>query len=273
MTTDQRFTIERPTADPPRTQRKIAARVAARHGDWDWSDRDYRDEKTNSTAAGPKATPADILERLAPFYADWEPTAPDGLTAEYHRLELPWKALQRLSAYGVPPYRALTGGPCGMHLCGLADVYCEGGAFQFADTPIGARRLLIAVDAVVTDPDPDCPAASAFDVVELVAFDPKQPARWWVRSGADPVLGRRALARAFPDQPPRLVATPLDWLRAGGNAIAVLDWDGFDPVVTLGPIDTIRAATQRLRDAVLTAYERRMSRLIPTIEVEAHGNA
>ncbi|WP_146214612.1 hypothetical protein [Azospirillum thermophilum] len=68
------------------------------------------------------------------------------------------------------------------------------------------------------------------EVWDLVAFNLAQPGRWWLRSGLADLLGEDHVeACAESGAPVQLVATPLDWLRAGGDAACVLDWSRVDP--------------------------------------------
>lgn len=61
------------------------------------------------------------------------------------------------------------------------------------------------------------------ELVDLVAFDPRQPEVWWCRIGTEPLLGINWLANVDPTTPVRIFAHPLDWLRAGGAGVVILD--------------------------------------------------
>jgi antitoxin (DNA-binding transcriptional repressor) of toxin-antitoxin stability system len=73
-------------------------------------------------------------------------------------------------------------------------------------------------------------------IADIVAWRPDDPWRWWVRTGAVPVLGEAEIERAaFHDAPLWLFATPSDWLfnhdrRGYWPAACVLDW-AVDPCV------------------------------------------
>ena len=90
-----------------------------------------------------------------------------------------------------------------------------GGRFDFA--PDG-------VEAVVCEAiDPD-----GIEVIDLVAWSADDPARVWTAIGAAAVLGANVAANpatfAF-GRPLRLFRTPLCWLKAGCDGIAILDLD------------------------------------------------
>jgi len=62
-------------------------------------------------------------------------------------------------------------------------------------------------------------------LVDIVAFKPSNPARWWLRLGQAVVLGlHNARLAAFKEEPILVHATPLDWLRAECQGAVVLDW-------------------------------------------------
>jgi hypothetical protein len=71
-------------------------------------------------------------------------------------------------------------------------------------------------------------------ICDLVAWQPSDPYRWWVRTGSMPVLGEAEIDRAgCLDAPLLLLGTPHDWLLNHGKggywpAATVLDWSA-DP--------------------------------------------
>ena len=68
------------------------------------------------------------------------------------------------------------------------------------------------------------------DIGDLVAWFPQKPGRWWVRTGSTPILNADAIAGAeIFDEALKVYSTPLDWMRAAGDGIVVLD-----PVAHLG---------------------------------------
>lgn len=60
-------------------------------------------------------------------------------------------------------------------------------------------------------------------LVDLVAFCPASPDRWALRTGNGWALGGHMLEH-WEGDPVAIVETPLDWLRAGADAVCVLDW-------------------------------------------------
>ncbi|MBF0251897.1 MAG: hypothetical protein HQL35_14845, partial [Alphaproteobacteria bacterium] len=93
----------------------------------------------------------------------------------------------------------------------------------------------------------------AAEIRELVAFDPRDPGRWWLRLGGErwgPVwLGQDAVDWARAEGAPlTLYATPLDWLRAGCRGAVLLDAGGdlfadlFDGIARIRVPDVAFAA-------------------------------
>lgn len=63
------------------------------------------------------------------------------------------------------------------------------------------------------------------EIVDLVAWYPDQPGTWWTRCYSGVPLGVDQLDKAEIEQEPILLkTTPLEWLRAYGNGVCVLDW-------------------------------------------------
>ena len=62
------------------------------------------------------------------------------------------------------------------------------------------------------------------DVGDLTAFRPDDPSRWWCRCGSVPILNPAAILGAeLYDEPLRIHSTPLDWMRAAGDGVVILD--------------------------------------------------
>ncbi len=66
-------------------------------------------------------------------------------------------------------------------------------------------------------------------VVDLVAFNPHEPGKWALRTCASWALGMdaiEAVEHAWDDTERHLTlhATPLDWIRDGGNGLCVVQW-------------------------------------------------
>ena len=63
------------------------------------------------------------------------------------------------------------------------------------------------------------------EIIDIVAFQPSDPTRWWLRLGNAVVLGlHNARLAVFKEEPVLVHATPLDWLRAECHGAVVLDW-------------------------------------------------
>lgn len=66
------------------------------------------------------------------------------------------------------------------------------------------------------------PALLMGEIVDLVAFHLDSPMRWWWRVGHAWLLGEDLLDDR--GESVAVVATPLDWLACGGDAVCILDW-------------------------------------------------
>ncbi len=67
-----------------------------------------------------------------------------------------------------------------------------------------------------------------FPVVDIIAFQTSQPVAWRWRTGHAWALGEHLLADPI-GGPVEIVATPLAWLAAGGDACCILDWSPSSP--------------------------------------------
>lgn len=104
------------------------------------------------------------------------------------------------------------------------------------------------------------------ELIDIVAFDPERPAKFWRRTGAAVFLGWRAVEIADHYlEPLTLHPTPLHWLRHGCEGAVFLDlgrrlsfWTaGISEIRTLSP-DFGRAIERRLADESRTAVPRVM---------------
>lgn len=78
------------------------------------------------------------------------------------------------------------------------------------------------------------------DLVDIVGWRSADPSRWWLRTGLGWCLG--SLSPTW-DNRNAVHETPLDWLRAEGVGICVIDWDS-DDVRWLGTCDRLIAANE-----------------------------
>lgn len=83
---------------------------------------------------------------------------------------------------------------------------------------------------------------------DLVAFRLGEPQRWWTMVGDAPIIGADHIRQAaLSRRPAELVETPLDWLRRGGKAACIIDWD-CDPRIELDGPPIINCASKKLAE-------------------------
>jgi hypothetical protein len=108
-------------------------------------------------------------------------------------------------------------------------------------------------------------------LIDIVAFKPSNPARWYLRLGNAVVLGlHNARLAVFKEEPVLVHATPLDWLRAECRGVVVLDWtaDILSRLEGYGCLAADRDTGQRLE----RAFHRHIN--IPKVKVMgAHREA
>lgn len=97
------------------------------------------------------------------------------------------------------------------------------------------------------------PILSGPDIIDLVAWFPSRPERWWTRRYSGNPLGIDQLDRAeIEGEPVLLHRTPLDRLRADGDGVVALDWKMTAnqlrniPVIITGDPDFGHEVRQRL---------------------------
>ncbi|KFG90039.1 hypothetical protein BV98_002212 [Sphingobium herbicidovorans NBRC 16415] len=84
------------------------------------------------------------------------------------------------------------------------------------------------------------PVHEGGDIIDMVAFDPRWPDRWLRRTGNAVLLNADDIAAPRWDAGTVEVwATPLDWLRAGGEGVVILDYDNREVVEQLKLCETI----------------------------------
>lgn len=109
------------------------------------------------------------------------------------------------------------------------------------------------------------PSITLWRTLDLIAFRADRPAHWLWRTGNGWALGGGALEN-WQGEPVVAVATPLDWLRAGGEALCVLDWSDDSPVwPKLRCVSAIHASDDLLARRLAQAIDRTTHR--PTITV------
>ena len=116
--------------------------------------------------------------------------------------------------YGIPVMAI-------MERVGVARVRVEGDAYEpDAD---GFEALVVAS---FTDPPrrPDGRWRAPNEIIDIIAFNPAEPGRWWSRCGIVAALGEESVSD-FSDDPVRVWRNPLAWLRAGATGICPVSPD------------------------------------------------
>ncbi|GEO82016.1 hypothetical protein [Pararhodospirillum oryzae] len=114
---------------------------------------------------------------------------------------------------------------------------------------------------------PEWPTPELFD---LVVFRPDQPGRWWSKNESVLLNGSEVERATFFEDPLVIHPDPLEWMRAGGQGVVILDWGRFLPLHVGGPsrlVCTTLPLAERL-DRALRAPPRRFQ-----IEVIEEGVA
>ena len=88
------------------------------------------------------------------------------------------------------------------------------------------------------------------EIIDIVAFDPERPSKFWRRTGAAPFLGWECVDRAgHYGEPLTLFPDPLAWLRGGCAGAVWLDTDR-SLSFWLATVPTIHATTPALGRAI-----------------------
>ena len=93
----------------------------------------------------------------------------------------------------------------------------------YQPAPGGRKAFIQPVYGEV--PPPKVPIIDPADPepIDLVAWFPGEPARWWLRRGTAVLLGEiEVVCAEVYDEPIQVRRTPLDWLKAGGDGIVIL---------------------------------------------------
>ena len=121
--------------------------------------------------------------------------------------------LDRLAALGIGAHEILAAGNAGMARIRRH----AGGLYEPDDTGDPALIVPIFLGEI---PAPGNPVAEPI-LDDLIAWHPDRPNRWALRAGTAVTLGN-----AWGSWPLPIHRTPLDWLRAGGAGVVILDWVG-----------------------------------------------
>ena len=91
------------------------------------------------------------------------------------------------------------------------------------------------------------------ELVDLCAWFPDRPGRWWLRYGDVFVIGARNIAIAADfDNPIVLHSTPQEWALAHGHGACLLRWS-FDPRGWFEGVSAVRCDSQALAARFQTA--------------------
>ena len=99
----------------------------------------------------------------------------------------------------------------------------QDGCFEFAE-----NGRSVAVLPVYDSATPAwSPLEHRFDgLLDLLAFDPTQPERWWLRRGQALLLGSIYVGLALEaDSALPIYANPMSWIKANAEGVVVLDWE------------------------------------------------
>ena len=140
--------------------------------------------------------------------------------------------VERLQRMGIP--NRIIFGP--RHYLGAARiVHHSSGLFEFHED---GELALIVPEGV-----PEWPGWT--EVHDLIAFKPDSPERWWRRRGEVDLLGTSNIT-PWRLSPLTIHDTPLSWLQAGADGVAIVDW-GLDPIARLGGAGHLEAETWALK--------------------------
>lgn len=90
-------------------------------------------------------------------------------------------------------------------------------------------------------------------LVDILAFQPRNPTRWWLRRGCAAILNPEGVRRAEHFREILAVwSSPLAWLKSGGQGIVILDWSAHLPLWLSG-VSAIACETPALAGRVQSA--------------------
>lgn len=142
--------------------------------------------------------------------ADYGPMTDLELLLAYRSVAMPAGGLRRLLAMGVPLDFLLT--MLRRYEIAVSRVsMARSGLF---DLDAGEAHLLVAV-------------REDGEIIDICAFKTSAPDEWGLWNGQGWALGHEHYAKARDGLANRvcIFATPMDWLRAGGKGLCVLEWD------------------------------------------------
>lgn len=96
-------------------------------------------------------------------------------------------------------------------LCGGACIETHGDLF-YEPVPDGRPAIIL-------------PIFDGDEIFDLLAFDPREPNRWWCRLGGEPMLGASALSNQLLGQRLHVYRNPMSWLQHDCDGIVALDFN------------------------------------------------
>ena len=101
------------------------------------------------------------------------------------------------------------------------------------------------------------PVCNAFEMVDLIAFDPKAPDQWYTRTGLHSMLGIVELQRAILYGHLIVVHdTPLQWLLSGGEGCCPLTMDSCVAFQGVGEIKASDRVFEMITERLEIEYPR-----------------
>ena len=140
--------------------------------------------------------------------------------------------------------------PAARAICGRARIVRMGRFFEFH--PDGEWAVIV-------------PVIDVDELVDLIAFDPSKPEKWWYRVGGEHLLDGDALGDQLLGKPLHIFKTPLSWLIGGCGGVVVFDIErAFFDLRTApnGIIGEDDIHTEELRRAMAKAALRNMPRFL-----------
>lgn len=122
---------------------------------------------------------------------------------------------ERLLKFGIEPEHAIATG--GLGVAKISPV--DDGLFE-----LGGEVSAVVLPVYWADiPTEEAPVDDG-DLIDLLAFNPNEPDRWWLRRGDGILLGAGALDHLYLGAELQVCQTPLKWLLDYCEGCVALDW-------------------------------------------------
>ena len=138
--------------------------------------------------------------------------------------------------------------------------------------PLGVMSVSVSDDGMF-EPGGDVPVLvqpviEGSGLIDLVAWNSADPAKWWLRSGSGWLLNAyRCLGSRWDSGVLDLSVSPLAWLQGGAKGGVIVDWETPD-LATLRQFDTVNCETPALAATFSNAVLRPRHDPIVTIPEE-----